>query len=471
MRPNPDLTRQIESVIRAKELFRDGQKILVAVSGGLDSMVLLALLHRLAPAHRWQLTVAHFNHQLRGKASDADEQLVRKHARSIGLPVIAGSAPVKPLARRRGWSLEMAARELRHTFLATAAKKSGIATVALAHHADDQVETFFLRLLRGTGSRGMGGMNWISPSPADETVLLVRPLLDTSKAALEKFARARAVPFSEDATNASLDILRNRVRLQLLPLLREKYQPALDRCVLRMMELARSGDALVQEQSNRWLRSRRRKPFALLPVAVQRDLIQRQIHQLGQPVHFELVENLRTKVNQPVATGASHRLILDAAGRVGLQSVEKAGFNARSRSLDLRASRRRVQFGGVKISWELADVTGMNCARRPNAESFDADKVGPRVILRHWRPGDRFHPIGAASASKLQDLFTNLKVPPAARRRRVVAATARGGIFWVEGLRIGDAFKLDKTTLRRLNWEWRRAEEIGQVRVAPLAGA
>ena len=419
-------------------------------------MALLALLDGLAAAHGWQLTVAHFNHQLRGKAGDADEQLVRKTAKSLGWPMVAGSGPVRQHARRRGWSVEMAARELRHTFLAAAAKKGGIPTVALAHHADDQVETFFLRLLRGAGSRGMGGMNWMARSPVDESIILVRPLLDRSKSDLEKFVRARGIPFSEDASNASLDILRNRVRHELLPLLREKYQPALDRCVLRMMQLARSGEALVQERGDQWLASRRRKPFARLPVAVQRHLIQRQLHELGQPVDFELVENLRTKVNQPIAAGPGRNLILAASGRVGFQSVEKACFNARSLCLNLHGRRRRVEFGPVKISWELTDEQGMKCVRRPNAEYFDADKVGARICLRHWQPGDRFRRIGSVPAAKLQDIFTNLKVPRSERRRRVLAATRQGEIFWVEGLRIGEAFKLDKTTVRRLNWRWDR---------------
>ena len=98
----------------------------------------------------------------------------------------------------------------------------------------------------------------------------------------------------------------------------------------------------------------------------------------------------------------------------------------------------------------------MKCARRPNTEYFDADKVGARICLRHWQPGDRFHLIGGAAAAKLQDIFTNLKVPPAERRCRVLAATAQGDIFWVEGLRIGEGFKLDKKTVRRLTWRWQR---------------
>jgi tRNA(Ile)-lysidine synthase len=248
-RGKPDLPQQIAAVIGAKKLFRDGQKIFVAVSGGLDSMALLALLHSLAPARGWQLTVAHFNHQLRGKAGDADERLVRKTAKSLGLPDGCRRAgPVRQHARRRGWSVEMAARELRHTFLAQAAsEKRRVLQWPWPIMPMTRSKLSSCACLRGAGSRGLGGMNWIAPSPADPGILLVRPLLECHKSDLESFAQAHRIPFSEDETNAGLNILRNRVRHELLPLLRKNYQPALDRCVLRMMELARSGNALVQE--------------------------------------------------------------------------------------------------------------------------------------------------------------------------------------------------------------------------------
>lgn len=138
-----DLTGHIETSIRDRRLFRDGQRILAAVSGGVDSMVLLDCLHRLSKTHRWKLTVAHFNHQLRGAASDADELLVRKTARKLKLPFVAGHGNVRELARESGVSVEMAARKLRHDFFAATAVKLRIPTVALAHHADDQVELFF----------------------------------------------------------------------------------------------------------------------------------------------------------------------------------------------------------------------------------------------------------------------------------------------------------------------------------------
>src|ERR1700677_1896922 len=186
--------------------------ILVAVSGGVDSMVLLHLLKALSVERRWKLTVAHFNHRLRGRASDADEVFVRKTAKGMKLPFVSKRADVKRFARESKLSIEMAARKLRHEFLAEVARACKIKTIALAPHAADQVELFFLRLLRGAGGSGLAGMNWRSPSPADRSISLVRPLLDLSKTELEQYARENRIRHCEDATNLEPDFLRNRIR-------------------------------------------------------------------------------------------------------------------------------------------------------------------------------------------------------------------------------------------------------------------
>jgi len=144
-----------------------GGALLVAVSGGVDSMVLLHVLNSLAPEWGWKLAVAHFNHQLRGRSSDRDEALVCRTAAALKLTVTVGQGDVKAFAKQSGLSLEMAARKLRHEFLARTARAGGITTIALAHHADDQVELFFLRLLRGAGGEGLAGMRGRAPSPMD----------------------------------------------------------------------------------------------------------------------------------------------------------------------------------------------------------------------------------------------------------------------------------------------------------------
>ena len=455
-----DLLSHIQTSIAAKRLFHDGQRILVAVSGGLDSMVLLNLLHRLSTAHRWKLTVAHFNHQLRGAGSDKDERLARQTARILKLPFVAGRGDVQQFAAKNGFSVEMAARKLRHDFLAGTAAKLKIPTVALAHHADDQVELFFLRLLRGAGGAGLAGMKWSNGSPSAPKIRLARPLLDLSKAVLQNFAKENKIAFSEDASNASMDIQRNRVRHELIPLLTRHYQPALGRSVLRLMEVVGAEAEFVAHTASEWLRRERRPDFNHLPLAVQRRVIHQQLTEHNLTPDFDLIERLRAKSGQWIAVSPISSVCRDAAGVIQLRQLESFQFSSERRGFSLLAKKGEITFGGLMIHWQTADDNGMIAAGKDgNVEYFDADKVGVSVCLRCWQPGDRFRPIGTGPPKKLQDLFTDLKVPRGERRRRVVAATRQGELFWVEGLRMAEKFKLDENTVRKLKWSWRRYTE------------
>jgi len=434
-----------------------GGALLVAVSGGVDSMVLLHILHSLAPEWGWQLSVAHFNHQLRGRSSDRDEALVCRTAAALHLPVTVGQGDVKGFAKNSGLSLEMAARKLRHEFLARTARAGGIATIALAHHADDQVELFFLRLLRGAGGEGLAGMRGRSPSPMDPGITLVRPLLAVPKTDLEAYAREAGVEFRADATNASFAMPRNRVRNELLPLLRAKYQPGLNRTVLRAMEIARAEADLAGELAAQWLKSKS-PAFARLPLAVQRRVIQSQLPKLGLPMDFELVEQLREIAGRPVNAGLNLFAVRDAAGRVKLVSPAPATvFNLEEREIKLTGRKGAAEFAGVTITWESVTAGKWPAAipSEPGREVYDAAKLGGSVTLRHWRAGDRFQPLGMPQAVKLQDLFTNAKIPRE-RRRELLVATADGEIFWVEGLRMAEKFKLTAETKRGLVWRWWR---------------
>jgi tRNA(Ile)-lysidine synthase len=453
---NP-LVEQSEALILERKLLRAGQRVLVAVSGGLDSTVLLNVLDQLAARRRWELTVAHFNHQLRGAASDADEQRVRKMARALGWPVVVGRGDVKKLARRNGLSLEMAARKLRHDFLAQAARKRKIPTIALAHHADDQLELFFLRIFRGAGSDGLAGMNAIGPSPSDPQIALIRPLLDQSKADLRDFARNNGVEFSEDASNTCLDVQRNRIRRELIPLLRAHYQPALARAVFRVMEVVGAEAEFARAAAASWLgKGGAGQGFDRLAVAVQRRVLRSQLFARRQPADFELIERLRNLPNQPFVVSPGCSVARDDHGHIQLQRSTAARFDARHLQVRLSKKQGRGRFNDLRFSWAISNKPGMKFVRQPNVECFDADKVGPEIRLRFWMAGDRFQPSGLPAAAKLQDLFTNSKVPQAERRQRVVAVTGGGEIFWVQGLRIGERFKLDHRTIRRLKWRWRQ---------------
>jgi tRNA(Ile)-lysidine synthase len=451
-----EFLQRAETEIQKRQMLPRGQKILAAVSGGADSLVLLHVLHSLAKKNRWQISVAHFNHRLRGRASDADEKLVHRTARKLSLPFYVAGADVKKFVEQSKISVEMAARKLRHEFLARVAREQKNSVVALAHHADDQVELFFLRLLRGAGGEGLAGMKWQSSSPANWKITLVRPLLGFTKAEILEFANTEKIRFRDDATNFTSDFLRNRIRNELLPLLRKNYQPGIAKTVLRLMEITGAESEFVGATASAWL-AKPEMAFEELPVAVQRRVLQQQLVGAGVASDFELVERLRVAPGKLVSVGSGWSVARDVGGKV--QQTKSGGhfdarFNADELKLKLSGRAGRVEFGGGKFRWQIRPQNETALPqKKAGVEFFDADRIGGEIILRHWRAGDRFQPIGMRSPAKLQDLFVNAKIPAARRRELVLAVTVAGEIFWVEGLRIGEKFRLMPVTKRRLRWD------------------
>lgn len=466
-------------VARLKAVLPARAKLLIAVSGGVDSMVLLEIMARVRKREGWQIAVAHLNHQLRGKSSDADERLVRRAARKLRLKAAVGEADVRKLSRENKVSLEMAARQARREFLLATALKARASHLLLAHHADDQIELFFLRLIRGSGPDGLGGMRLAVALPpgnagsfrnrnVKEEKFIVRPLLHETKKTILDYARANRIEFREDATNRSLDISRNRIRHELLPLIEAGYHPFSRLNVLRMMELLRDEAEFTASFAAQWLDDTRAGlqkstvPFADLHPALQRRVIQLQLFRLRIEPDFGLVEQLR------LAPGKRISFANSALGTFVQRDVTGVITPARSESRDFDLSQRHVavgpriaaSFSGVSFYLVAAEArrwTGGNFkVQAPNVELFDATKVGARITLRHWRPGDRFQPIGMPKPAKLQDLFVNAKILASKRRSLIVAQAASGEIFWVEGLRISERFKVTSGTRKILRWAWKR---------------
>jgi tRNA(Ile)-lysidine synthase len=365
--------------------------------------------------------------------------------------------------------------------------------VALGHHADDQVETFFLRLFRGAGGEGLAGMRTVAPSPAGAGVRLWRPFLGLARRELLEFARARGLRWVEDASNDDRTILRNRLRTELLPLLREQYQPGLDATVRRAMEITGGETECVGEIAQAWLRSRGEAvrgslpvpawvvaleaalgsvPFARLPVPVQRRILAGQLAALGLAPNFTWIEALLSPSCPPVTVAPGLRLRRTARGRLVAVPTQAPGFCRAREEVRLTGARGSVEFGGFRFRWRVERARGAPwpLPRRAGREYFDAAETGAGLTLRHWAPGDRFQPLGLGAAAKLQDLFVNAHVPAAERHRRVLAATADGRIVWVQGLRIGEAFKVRPETRQRLEWRWRRAPAAAAASSTPGAG-
>jgi tRNA(Ile)-lysidine synthase len=501
--------------LKKRCLVEKGARMVVAVSGGLDSMVLLRVLHSMAGRNHWRLLVAHFNHQLRGRASDADEKLVAKVASELQLPMVCGRGDVAELQKKLGISLEMAARKLRHEFLAKAAvdfssgfegtlpgkrrgghqklksstKPSSDAlrpTVALAHHADDQSELFFLRLFRGAGGEGIAGMRWRNDSPANPEVRLIRPLLNQPKSALMDYARHEEIPYREDATNKKTDILRNRIRHRLLPMLRGEFQTDLDGKISRLMETVGAEAEYAKCEARKWLALKKPAGFEKLPVALQRQIIRLQLRSSGFEPDFECVENLRINPNQSISIGRNLTASRSEEGRIIVSSPKILDFRSEQTRLDFSDPAGQTEIEGLKIGWEILSGVALRRLKRelqigtgPNrgnvseksrktnkalagCEYFDADAIGNTATLRHWRAGDRFQPIGMAHSAKVQDLLTNLKVPAAERRSIVVAEAEDERLFWVQGLRISEPFKIRQQTERCLRWTWQSMDANSQ---------
>jgi tRNA(Ile)-lysidine synthase len=472
----PDLPSELDQIISSRGLLKKGDCVIVAVSGGLDSIVLLDLLIHLATKKKnnWRLHVAHLNHRLRGRESDADAALVRKTAARAGLKFHLGSANVRKLASSTGISIEMAARKLRHEFLAKIARQQNAQAIALAHHGDDQVEQFFLRLFRGSGAEALAGMKWRSPSPADRRIAIVRPLLSHSKAALLKYAASEGIVFREDVTNASLDFERNRIRHELLPFLQKKFHPSLAAPITRIMEIVGPEAEVVSGIARAWIQANnfdKKRPskvrleadafFNSLPIAVQRKIIEAQLWRLGLEPDFDAIEYLRK--NEGKRLSMNQDLVQRTqTGQIQQVHPDPKPSARPTLNVELRKRAGNLAFAGLDISWRVIPwppkvgqtiLSALPSAPRPNgtSEFFDADALGSRIVLRHWQPGDRYQPIGGVS-QKLQDIFINAKIPKAQRHRLIVATTRKGQIFWVENLRIADRFKLTPKTSRCLEW-------------------
>ena len=449
------LAEKVGDIIRAQNFFPGSGNIIVAVSGGIDSMALLHLLATPGLGLLDRLVVAHFNHQLRGADSDADAAFVGESAGQLGLPFESDSGDTQQLAAETGEGIEAAGRQLRHRFFARLANRLG-AVVALAHHADDQIETFFLRLLRGAGDRGLAGMQPSALSPVDSAVTLVRPLLGIRRDEIVEFATREEIEFREDATNADTRFLRNRIRHELLPQLAGKFGASSSRHILKAMQLAGDTADCIDDLAAEWPGE---PPFEQLPIAVQRLVVQRQLFTLGITPSFDLVEALRGKVGRVIEVAPGRRLQRNADGQV--EEAEPAAepkFSLAKREVSLVGQAGEVEFGGLKIEWERL-VGGLakwrELGQSEDREVFDAESLGQAITLRHWQPGDRFHPIGQVGTTKLQDLFVNQKTPKADRRNLVVAEAAAGRLFWVQKLRIADGSKVTDSTRELLMFSWR----------------
>jgi tRNA(Ile)-lysidine synthase len=454
------MERSVSNAIENHKTLANASRWMVAVSGGVDSMVLLHILHCTTEVHGKSIMAAHFNHQLRGDESDKDAEWVRSQCRTKGIDCIEGKGDVRSRAREKGESIEMAARTLRHQFFAKQTELKSTNIIAFAHHADDQLELVLMRLMRGSGPEGLSGMSLYSTSPYDPNLNLWRPLLDFSRNEILEYARSCHIEWREDSSNQGVAHDRNRVRHLLIPKLLQDFGPSVKNGILRSSDLIRSEHVFLNEAANEWEASKTAlKNFKNLQKGLQRELMRRALIRVGVVPEFEWIERLRTVSKDTQLTLPSKVMVtvLEQFPLLIICSNEGSlEFDESSVEVTFEDSCGSLTFSDRTVSWELKQggieqIFGLN--EEKGIELFDAETVGKHILLRHWRAGDRMHPIGTTGCVKLQDWFINEKIEKHRRRRLIVAESLGRGIFWVQGMRISETFKVTSETKKLLVWK------------------
>ena len=442
----------------ALRLIPNNGAVLVGVSGGVDSMVLLDCLQRIAVERNLRLVIAHFNHGLRGRESNREQNLVERTAKELKIKIAVGKwERNKPKIKKH--SLEMAARNARLAFLLKAARRHRCNFVATGHHLNDRVEAFFWRLFRGAGGIGLSAIKEETIFPGSEKIKFVRPLLSVRKSKINNHAMGHNIPFMVDSSNTDIGIIRNRIRNRLLPYLRKHYVPGVDLLINQSQNLIEAETDYVKNQANIWLHGDKTQPFDELHPALQRWIIWLQLVDYAIDPQYFRIESLREFAKKPFSLNPRQTVRRDFEGKLHVEDVCALEFSADVMELHLKHEWAHITMGAIEISCKLETRGNSNLkySSDPNEELINADSIGSTIQIRHWNPGDRFQPIGMKAAVKIKDLFTNAKLPAIEKRRRVIANDENGGIFWVQGLRIGEMAKVHNGTKKLLQWRWRES--------------
>lgn len=451
------VVRKVEKTLRAHRMLEAGDLVLVAVSGGADSLVLLDVLALLSARLGVTLRVAHVDHGVR-PSSGEDASFVREVASHYGLP--CHIERMEGRDRGKGKSPEEWLRHERYRVFGSLLAETGAGRLATGHTADDRVETFLLRVISGAGATGLAS---IPPVRGP----FIRPLLEVWRREVEEYAPF--LPFAPrlDESNLDLSIPRNRVRHELLPLLEERYNPSVKRILLAEAEMfsavagslresaAAAAAGLVAECEG-GLRLEVEGARAL-DVATLREVIAGMLRKLGREPEFRLVEDIRLKLlegdgNPALDLGGGMkarriygRLVMGPQGeakeapqvRIPGEGTYPLGDSGLTMRVELREWRgedpRRVAAGGHRAL-------------------LDAEKLSFPLLVRGVRPGDCFHPLGSGGRRKLQDFLVDLKVPRE-RRHEVLLLESAGEVAWVVGMRIDDRFKIRDGTRKAVLFE------------------
>jgi tRNA(Ile)-lysidine synthase len=470
------LVERVRRTIHKHALVGADARVLVALSGGPDSVALVHLLLELQASGDLSVVgLVHFNHQLRGVDADADEAFCRAMAKAMDLPIEVGRADVAAAARAAGRSIEDLARELRYAFFGQAADRTGADAIALGHSLDDQAETFLLRLIRGAGARGLAA---ILPRAGR----VIRPLLEISRAELRHYAADRSLAFCSDATNADLTIPRNRVRHELIPYLEREFSPGISRVLAREAELARQDEDHLQAEAIDFANSivlRRTGGTTELDAAALRSLplalaarVARHALSLQAPGRFIAFDHVDRLLQ---CAGGADREAVDLPGQRAVRRGDvialgpplprrRDGGPANSFRYSLSIPGEvRLDNQGWMVSAERLDSLGAGGPGPGRAAEavVAADPLALPLAIRSRRRGDRFCPLGFGHRRKLQDFLVDRKIPKETRDSLPLVVDGQDRIVWVVGESVAEDFRVTEPSRGVILLKARRLGGLG----------
>ncbi len=459
------MLEQFLAYINRYNLIAEGEKIVLALSGGIDSMVLADLLLK----SKVEFIAAHCNFHLRGHESDGDDWFVRKFAEKRGIQCFVKHFETEKYAANHGISIEMAARDLRYAWFEQLRQQLGYDKIAVAHHADDQAETFFINLLRGAGLNGLKGMK-------PQNGVIIRPLLWASREQIRKYAVENHIVWREDHTNVESVYLRNRIRNQLLPVF-DELQPKARQGLYRSLEYLSAENELYRTLLKEKLAQIverdgeiQRLPYSAFSLCVVGPSTLRQAQGSGTSAFsFQLLfEWLRQYgfntdqchfIHEALGTGVGNKYCSPThcvvIGRDELQLSEIK--EKTDDEIQIQIGEEEILSPVHLCFSKLGRTAEFIIDKSSDVAQLDFDKLKFPLILRHWRHGDRFHPLGMKGSKLLSDFFVDQKFTEYQKQNVWLLISADGDILWVAGYRIGDRFKITNDTKTVFQCRWNRS--------------
>ena len=459
------LFEQVRRTIDHYRLLEKGDRVIVGVSAGVDSMVLLYLLNAFRQEFDLFLIVAHIHHGLRPVESEKEAELVQKESVRLGLPFEYGQFNVKEFRESEGFSLQDAARRIRFQFFYHLLRKHHAGKIALGHNADDQVETVLLRLLRGSGLKGLKGMLPIREKR------VIRPLLEVRREEIETYAQENGIPYLLDSSNLKKNYLRNRLRINLIPLIEKEYQPGFRKAMIRTSTILREENDFMEKEAGEAYQkiayeeegqiTFKFSAYQSLHKAIQWRVIQKVLERMEDGLKIDEgewsdVNLIYRRLQQPPAS-----LLLELSHGLCLEKRYDRVFLRKERLRTIPPFEVELHIPGRTYIREIerevvVEEREWSESMRPdefrNIALLDFQSLCFPLRMRNFRPGDRFQPLGTEGTQKLKEYFIDHKIPKF-ERPSIPLLISGEMIAWIVGYRIDERVKITGKTQKLLRFE------------------